>query len=168
MKKQNKFSNKKVYLSAAIRGKVNTPPEFILKLIRFIQENGAVVLDEHVGYENVKERYDIFSKNTKHFLNLSGGKEKNYRKADMKWVDEATHFIALVDGPSLGVGMEIERALLKPERQLPITPILCLIHEENLPYLSAMVLGIENKQFYLKTYRTLEDAKKQIQQFLLS
>jgi hypothetical protein len=74
--------------------------------------------------------------------------------------------VALVNGPSHGVGMEIERALLKPERGLPLTPILCLIRADLLEKLTWMIRGIKQEGFYLKTYTDLDSAQKIIFDFL--
>ena len=74
------------------------------------------------------------------------------REVDIKWVDECTHFIGILTGLSLGVGMEIERALLKPRSNLNKTSILCLVNYEYLNQLSAMVREIKEDHFVLKEY----------------
>ena len=89
----------------------------------------------------------------------------------MGWVDEATHMVALVDSPSLGVGMEIERAVEKPHRGLKKTKILCLVQKDLLESLSYMVRGVTKKEaseYNLKPYNNLEDAKRLVYKFLIS
>ncbi|MEK7526093.1 MAG: hypothetical protein AAB546_01285, partial [Patescibacteria group bacterium] len=92
------------------------------------------------------------------------------RKQDNEWVDQATHLVAVVNAPSHGVGMEIERAILKPQRGLNETPILCLIHETLLDKLSFMVRGVsedEHPSFHLKTYTNLQEAQNTVHDFLI-
>lgn len=54
--------------------------------------------------------------------------------------------------------MEIERALLKPERGLRPTPILYLVDEQNLDSLSWMIRGITDPIVNICTYQTLNEA----------
>jgi len=67
----------------------------------------------------------------------------------------------------MGLGMEIERALLKPERGLPFTPILCLSREDFLEKLTYMIRGIRSEGFFLKTYHDLSTAESIVSDFLL-
>ena len=101
--------------------------------------NGADVLSEHVAARTPEEmraiRLTRIGKRIKD-LDTKAGLWFGVRQIDTEWVDEATHVVAVVNSPSHGVGMEIERALLKPERGLPFTPILCLIREDLLEKLS--------------------------------
>lgn len=87
----------------------------------------------------------------------------------MAWVDECDYLIAVVDGPSHGVGMEIMRALMKEERGLNKTQILCLVHKETYPRLSWMIRGVpENyKNFSLEKYTNLKDAISLVEDFIL-
>lgn len=66
--------------------------------------------------------------------------------------------------------MELQRAIDKPPLGYKKTPILCLVHEDNLEGLSSMVRGInpdeENVDFELKTYKSLEEAKSLVFAFL--
>jgi len=159
------FEGKKVYFSASIRGTV-VNPEIGPQLVKAMQVGGATVLSEHVAINDPRERYEVFFKNTGIRVQNPNEMARVLREVDMRWVDEATHIVSVVDGPSHGVGMELERALLKPERGLNTTPILALINEDSLKNLSAMILGINNPDFYLKTYKTIADAKRHVARFL--
>jgi hypothetical protein len=101
-------------------------------------------------------------------------KHKNYwfyiRKHDISLVDKATHVVAIVNGPSFGVGMELQRALDKPKLGLNQTPILCLVEEKLYDGLSNMIRGVSAKEsptFELKTYQNLRQAKELIYDFLM-
>jgi hypothetical protein len=167
--KEKPFEGTKVYYSGSIRGVANPETDFAYKLVNHMLENGADVLSEHVGARTQEEMDEVF-------LRRSGMDRRTIeepwftaREVDMKWVDEATHLVALVNGPSHGVGMEIERAILKPERGLNQTPILCLVQEDLTDKLTWMVKGIskeESPTFSLKTYTDLEDAREKISIFL--
>lgn len=86
------------------------------KVVNFMKQNGAIILSEHVAATDDMKISD------KMFLENTGIDKSKYiepelsqliREADMKWIDECTHFVALLTGTAFGVGMEIERALLK-------------------------------------------------------
>ena len=61
------------------------------------------------------------------------------RRSDPMLVDEATHFVAIVDGASHSIGRELERAMLKPNLDLNPTPILCLAQEDSLHSLTQVI-----------------------------
>jgi hypothetical protein len=135
-----------------------------------MSEKGANVLSEHVAARTPEEMESIRATRIGERIKEIQGHPEPWlavRKIDVEWVDEATHIVSLVNAPSHGVGMEIERALLKPERGLPFTPILCLIKEEFLEKLSYMVRGIKDEGFFLKTYQNIFDAESLVNDFLL-
>ena len=77
--------------------------------------------------------------------------------------------IALVNGPSHGVGMEIQRAIDNAEMGKPKISILCLVQERRLKDVSWMIRGKQKKEypnFSLKTYKNQEGAKKIVDNFL--
>lgn len=171
-KRNNKqFSRKKIYYSGSIQGIKNLEPNFAWELVQFMISHGADVLSEHVAGRNQAELDEIFTKRSGYVRKKLDNPEEIARKVDMGWVDEATHLIALVNGPSHGVGMEIERALHKPSRGLNETPILCLVHEGLYNKLSWMIKGVikdEAPQFRLTTYTDLKNAKEIVREFLTS
>lgn len=166
------FHNKKIYYSGSIKGAPEPDPLFAWKLIEYLNHNGAEVLSEHVAAPTVEERLEILArKSGKSISQIRDVAEPWFwlRKNNMMWVDQADYFIALVNAPSHGVGMEIERALLKKERGLQVTPILCLVHKERLESLSCMIRGVSEQEcaaFYVKAYASLIEAQEIIQQFL--
>jgi hypothetical protein len=171
IEQEKPFSGMRVYYSDSIKGIKVNDPEFAWNLVRFMSSGGADVLSEHVAGRTRDERNDIF-------LRRSGCDRRTVenpwfigRKIDLEWVDAATHLIAVVDGPSHGVGMEIQRALDKPRMGLSKTPILCLVQAENLENVTWMIRGVssdDSDSFELKTYKDTEDAENVIYNFLLS
>jgi len=166
------FKDLKVYYSGSIKGVPEKDPEFAWKLIQYLIENGANVLSEHVSGRNREEMDQILAKKTgKTIEEIKNDPQPQFtiRSQDLKWVDEATHMVALVNSPSLGVGMEIQRAIDKSKLGMNETPILCLVREDISSKLSFMVSGIssqESPKFKLSVYKDLEEAKKHIFDFL--
>lgn len=170
--KEKPFDGMKIYFSGSIKGAPELDPDFAWKIVQYLGNNGANVLSEHVAARSREEMDEIFVRRAgEHILNIYENDEPwwDIRKMDNRWVDEATHMIALVNAPSLGVGMELERAIHKPERGLNATPILALIHKDVLQSLSYMVRGItqEEVSFRLRTYSSFEDVVREIEEFLL-
>lgn len=163
------FLGYKIYYSGSIRGVVNSEPEFAWKLVQNLISKGADVLSEHVAARNFDEMDDTF-------FRKSGVDRRSLtepwfaaREVDFEWVDEATHMIAVVNGPSHGVGMELQRAIDKPRMGMNLTPVLCLVHESLFENLTWMIRGVsetEHSGFELRTYKSLEDAEKITVDFL--
>ncbi len=176
VKKKNKpnLNQLKVYYSGSISGVPEAEPDFAWHLVQYMIEQGVDVLSEHVAGRTREEMEKIRARRMDLELQEMLSREKPWfdiRKLDTEWVDEATHMVALVNAPSHGVGMEIERALLKPERGLPETPILCLVHSNLKEKLSYMIRGIRKEEypnFFLATYDNLEEAKEIVRTFLMS
>jgi len=164
------FKGLRVYYSGSIKGIPEQDQQFPWKLVKYMSEKGADVLSEHVAARTKEEMDSIRAKRIgKTVKELNENKKPWFeiREFDVEWVDKATHVVTLVNGPSHGVGMEIERALLKPERGLSLTPILALVKDNFLEKLSYMIRGIKNESFFLKTYKNLLDAEILINDFLL-
>ena len=165
------FTGKTVYFSGSIRGVAEVDPDFAWHLVRYMGTGGANVLSEHVAGRSEEERMAMYAQRTGQVVDALRAEQEpwwGFRQQDVEWVDQASHFVALINAPSFGVGMEIERAILKPTRGLPSTPILALIDHRLLDSLSFMVRGIttEEAAFHLRTYATLEDAQEHISDFL--
>lgn len=173
-RKENNLKEVKVYYSGSIQGVREAEPDFAWDLVQYMIGEGVNVLSEHVAARTKEERDKIKARNLGLDLKEMLSEEEPWfsiREADTKWVDEATHMVALVNAPSHGVGMEVERALLKPERGLPLTPILCLVHTDMLEKLSCMIKGVKQDDypsFFLATYNDLEEAKEIVKDFLES
>ncbi len=170
--RERPFEGKKVYYSGSIKGAPEREPDFAWELVQFMAEGGADVLSEHVAARTPEEMESIRARRVGEAIQSISGNPKPWfgiRKQDIDWVEEATHVVALVNAPSHGVGMEIERAILKPRLGLNKTPILCLIHEELADKLSFMVRGISSEEcedYFLRTYGDLAGAKSVVKDFL--
>jgi len=166
------FKGLKVYYSGSIKGTPEPDPEFPLKLVQYMAQNGADVLSEHVASRNPQEMEEIRARRIGKTIQELQKNPKPWfaiRRQDIDWVNEATHVVALVNSPSLGVGMEVQRALDKPKLGMNETPILCLVQEDIFPKLSFMIRGITSQEsplFQLQTYKDLEQAQQNIFNFL--
>jgi hypothetical protein len=169
--KKKPFHGKKVYFSAPIRGARENMPNLAKDLVEFMKKGGADVLSEFVVADLGKRMDRAFSK--KSGVSLLKSKEPWIvaRQIDFQWVDEAEYLVAEVTSPSIGVGMEIQRAKDKENLGLNYTRILCLCRQEIMDKekLSWMVKGVtpeEHQDFYLMGYKTLPGAKRIITRFL--
>lgn len=166
------FEGIKVYYSGSIKGAPELEPDFAWQLVQYMGENGADVLSEHVAARTRQEMESIRARRTGQEIQTMLAQPEPWfsvRRKDVEWVDEATHVVAVVNAPSHGVGMEIERAILKPARGLNETPILCLVHEGLLETLSYMVRGVTYQEcpgYFLRTYAHLDSAKNTVHEFL--
>ncbi len=159
------FKNCKIYISTSLRGGKDPDFKLVQKLAEYLKKEGAKILDEHVVADKENSR-SVLEKRVKEdgkkFL-FPNEPWKDIRRIDHEWVDEADLLIAFVNKPSFGVGMEIERALLRKERGLKPIPIIVFVRKENLSSLSWMVRGINSPSFTLKTYSRIEEVIEEIQ-----
>jgi hypothetical protein len=166
------FEGLRVYYSGSVKGSPEPDPELPWKLIRYIANNGAELLCEHVSTRSPAEMDEIGVRRIGRImqqLRQEPNPSVGVRRQCLQWVDDADCIIALVNGSSHGVGMEIQHAVEKPKFGLNQTPILFLVRSDVLPRLSPMVLGItpeENPGSELKEYSTGEDAQQHIFHFL--
>lgn len=135
----------KIYFAGSIRGGRNDFESY-MELIRHIQKHGKV-LTEHVGYDDVEESERKLT-------------DKEIHDRDLEWLEQADCVIAEVTQPSLGVGYEIALAAEKGKK------ILCLFRERDEKRLSAMISGCGKLR--AEIYKTIEEAKEKIDNFLTS
>ncbi|HYK08924.1 MAG TPA: hypothetical protein VEW42_05485 [Candidatus Eisenbacteria bacterium] len=171
------FRGIKLYFSGSIGGIEEADYELPEQLTGYMQEKGATILDPQVAI-SARRKPDEFRSAMLGVQGISSEEwdqlspqEKDLRiyRKDMSLVDQATHVVALVNGISFGVGMELQRALDKPTLGKNLTPILGLIHTDNIDELSyRMIRGAAQKypHFQLKTYASFEDATRAIHEFL--
>lgn len=174
------FTGKKIYYSGSLTGTPEFDLQFPKQLVAFMENNGAHVLDPHVAISpQLKGEREAYFENLglKYNLSLNDWNNLTYEDQDktrytyfINLLDEATHVVALLNGPTTGVGMEIEHALLKPKLSLNGTPILGLVHKDKREMLSPMIRGAAQvyDHFYLKTYTSVTEAHRHIQQFLFT
>lgn len=168
------FSGTKVYYSGSIYGVQESDIHLPEKLVHYMQENGAQVLDEHVAIPHKGEIFHTAVALSQGFTLEEWFGIEEYQQAlriyehDIRLVDESTHVVVLANGRSHGVGMEVQRALDKPHLGLTITPILVLVHEGFLPRLSFMLRGAAEKYEHMSicVYCSTEQAKEAMYEFL--
>jgi hypothetical protein len=164
------FSGCRVYFSNSISLLANQEAGLGSDVIQYMVENGAEVLDRHVGGKDEAERIAIFKEEFGFNYNDKDNPKAAVEQKDIELVDRATHVIAFVDGPSHGVGNEIQRAIDRYEFKGDDVRILCLVSKENAKKLSWMISGKDDPKypmFHLRTYWGVEDAKAQIFGFLM-
>jgi hypothetical protein len=159
------MSNKTVvYFSGSILGKLNQPTKIAINLVKYIKSKGILVLDTYAAsrkYNDESPENQKVKKENEPWFKV----ESN----DINDIDKSTHLIALINGPSHGVGMEIQRAIDKVEMGKPETKILCLVQKNRFENVSWMIKGKNNHKypnFQIKTYLNQNDAKKIIDLFL--
>lgn len=135
---------KKIYFAGSIRGGRDDKDSYY-EIIQYLQTY-ATVLTEHIG-DNKLTTVGEIDKSEEHIYNR-----------DVSWIKESDLVIAEVSNPSLGVGYEIAYA------ESLNRPILCLYKAKENRKLSAMLRG--NQNITLKEYKTIGDAKKEIDIFL--
>ena len=172
--KERPFERLKVYFSNSIKGEIGKVEDIGVSVVTFLIEKGADVLSENVAFLKPEIGLPIFQRRTGIDLTkVTDDMERAriIRKADINWVDNATHLIAIVNGASYGVGIELQRAMDKPKMGMNRTPVLCLAHKDSFSGLSNMIKGIdpvaEGIPFELTAYEDLEDAKIKITDFLM-
>ena len=134
----------KIYFAGAIRGG-RDETDIYNNIITHLSSK-AEVLTEHVGSSKLTTIGETNYPDREIFLR------------DMEWLQSADLVIAEVTTPSLGVGYELGIA-----EKLKV-PVLCLYHLQEGKRLSAMIGG--NKKFKCQTYKTLDEAKIHINNFL--
>ncbi len=165
---------KSVYVSVSIAGGI--VKDLPLQLMEWIEQTGAVVNDKHVVYAGHDQaaRENFIRQYAAEFFGIKAPREGEpgfdelIYKLDTYLVDEATHMIVVLEKPSHGVGMEIERALSRPARGLPTAKILGLVKDLKFLKLSRMVRGAAEKynNFVLRTYKTEGEIKDLVIEFL--
>jgi len=135
----------KIYFAGSIRaGRADR--ELYLSIIAHLQKYGHV-LTEHVGDQSITSSGD------------QGPEEQIYQR-DLSWLMSSDVIIAEVTTPSLGVGYELGKAEAAGKK------VLCLFRPNENKKLSAMIAG--NKSVVIKTYMTLPEALKIIDDFFKS
>lgn len=135
-----------------------------------MQQEGAQVLDPHVAIPKQNETAffkalaDAHGVTPEQWHQLAGQEQdRRIYEHDMRCVQIASHFVALLNRASSGVGMELQEALRRGD-----LPILGLVHNESIHAISPMIRGAAEVYplFQLKTYENAGDAQKAIQVFL--
>ncbi len=157
----------RVYFSISIAGGEDPDLRLAQDIIEMLKKLGHEVLSEHVVLSG-----DLLKKVFLENAAAAGFDIENMdlpalvRAVDTYWVDQAEALVAVVNRPSFGVGMEIERALLKPRLGLDRTPVLALLRWDLFDKTSKMITGIRDENFRLYRYKSAPGAKRAVNVFL--
>ncbi|XP_064600858.1 5-hydroxymethyl-dUMP N-hydrolase-like [Liolophura sinensis] len=125
-----------IYFCGSIRGG-RQDAELYQRLIEKLKAYGDV-LTEHVGNPNVDDDEEKLT-------------DREIYERDMKWLDQCDVVVAEVTQPSLGVGIELGKALSLGKK------ILCLFRPSSDKRLSALVSGAhDDEKFIVKDYKEKE------------
>ena len=134
--------NIKIYFCGSIRGG-RSYREIYEELILYLKNFGTV-LTEHVAEEKI-------------LTDLHLTDEEIYRR-DIDWLDQSDFIVAEVSTPSLGVGVELARAICHNKK------ILCLSQADKHQDLSAMIKGCP--ELLISVYSDIAEAQSAIRNFL--
>jgi len=167
------FSMKRVFYGAAIQGakdrKERSPVhEFF---ITSIKKQGYDVSTEHTTGKTYEEAMQKLQQAIGPLPADESQRKIVVRNKMIEAIEgDITAAIFEVSTPSLGTGIEIAHAYLRPRLRLPVVPVLALYEKDYWPNnLSTMIRGISTEMvphFSVKEYETLDHGKKIIQDFL--
>ena len=165
----------KVFYGSAIQGAKDRGERAHINrtLIQLIKSHGYEVVSEHTAGVDKEETAKLLEKSIGPLPSV--GKERTiYVRNKMIEAIEGVIIAAVfeVSTPSIGTGVEITHAYLRPRKSLPEIPILSLYQKDYWPNnLSSMISGIapeEIPNFQLVEYKDLEEAIESLSQFLKS
>lgn len=164
---------KQVFYGAAIQGAKDRKERSQVHefFITTIQKQGYEVYTEHTTGKTYEE---AIQKLEKAIGPIPKDELKRKRYVRNKMIDgvegDIKTAIFEVSTPSLGTGIELAHAYLRPRIGLSLIPVLALYEKDYWPNkLSTMIKGISKEDvphFTLKEYKTLEDGKEIINEFL--
>jgi hypothetical protein len=163
----------KVFYGAAIQGSKNRKErahvhEFIIQAIK---KQGLDVYTEHTTGKTYEEAIKKLEKAIGTLPKDDLARRIYVRNKMIEGVEsDIKAAIFEVSNPSLGTGVEIAHAYLRPRLGLPTIPVLALYEKDYWPNkLSTMIRGISKENvahFNLIEYKKLEDTEKIIVEFL--
>ncbi|MFO7677117.1 MAG: hypothetical protein R6V50_01865 [Thermoplasmatota archaeon] len=164
---------KKVFYGAAIQGANNRKERSHIHetFITTIKNNDYQVYTEHTTGNTYKQAIKKLEQAIGP-LPKDELQRKRYVRNKMIEAIEGDIYAAIfeVSTPSLGTGIEIAHAYLRPRIGLPLIPVLALYQKDYWPNkLSTMIKGISKEEvahFTLQEYKDLSEAKKIITNFL--
>ncbi|MBD3388762.1 MAG: hypothetical protein GF416_06810 [Candidatus Altiarchaeales archaeon] len=163
----------KVFFGAALQGARDRSERagFNAALISAIRDGGHEVVTEHTTGRTKEEAASLLEESIGP-LPPPGLERTRYVRERMIGLVEGSISAAVfeVSIPSLGTGIELAHAYLRPRMGLPEVPVLAIYQRGYWPNnLSSMVRGIDSEKmshFTLEEYGGLEDARRVIGWFL--
>ena len=140
-------------------------------MLDLIKSEGHELVSEHVSGKDVEEIRAIIQKEFGQAPKEELARRAWARKNMIDGIEgDVQAAIFEVSVPSLGTGVELAHAYLRPRMGLSKIPILALYKKDYWPNkLSSMVMGItkeEIPQYTLREYSTTEEAKSHVKEFL--
>ena len=164
----------KVFYGGSIQGAKNRGEraEVHQFLINCIKKNGNEVYTEHTSGKNYNDSISMLEKSIGKMPKDDVQRRVFVRNKMIEAVEgDISAAIFEVSIPSLGTGIEIAHAYLRPRMNIKQIPVLCLYEKDYWPNkLSTMIRGISEKDvtnFYLKEYQNLNEAENILSEFLL-
>lgn len=163
----------KIFYGGSIQGAKNRGEraEVHQFLINCIKKNGYDVYTEHTIGKNYDESIDKLEESIGK-IPKEGLERRIFVRNKMIEGVEGNIAAAVfeVSIPSLGTGIEIAHAYLRPRMDIPAVPVLCLYEKDYWPNkLSTMIRGISEHEiphFSLKEYASLYEVEIIISEFL--
>ncbi|MBN2468566.1 MAG: hypothetical protein JXD19_10495 [Deltaproteobacteria bacterium] len=163
----------RVFYGAAIQGNRNRSRRHHLHriLIDTIKTVGCEVVSEHTIGSDFDETASLLSKSLGPLPPVGMGRTVFVRNRMIEFIEsDISAAIFEVSVPSLGTGIEIAHAYLRPRLGLPELPILALCEKEFWPNnLSSMVRGLTQDaypRFSVGEFASVEEACALVKDFL--
>ena len=164
---------KRIFYGAAIQGAANREERAPVHeaLMETIKDMGGVVVAEHTAGKNFEETALLMEQALGPIPSGSHQRALYVRNRMIAMVEgDIDAAVFEVSTPSLGTGIEIAHAYLRPRLGLPAIPVLALYEKGYwLHNLSSMIRGLDPEQFpdiSIKEYGNLADAQAILSGFL--
>lgn len=172
LKKSTINDTMKIFYGAAIQGAENRKKRSHIHqfIIEAIKKQGYKVYTEHTTGKTYEEAIAKLEESIGTMPKEDIERRIYVRNKMIEGVEsDIAAAIFEVSTPSLGTGIEIAHAYLRPRMDLPEIPILALYEKDYWPNeLSTMIRGISKQEistFELKEYHTIYDLEPLIQDF---
>jgi hypothetical protein len=163
----------RVFYGAAIQGRKDRKERSMVHefFIQSIKQQGFDIATEHTSGKTYEEAMEKLQQAIGPLPSDEFEREIYVRNKMIEAIEgDIVAAIFEVSTPSLGTGIEIAHAYLRPRLGYPIAPVLTLYEKDYWPNnLSTMIRGISPERIphvMVKEYTTLEDGKRIITDFL--
>ena len=164
-----------VFFGAAIQGAQNREErsEIHRRLIAAIKTFGCQVLSEHTGGADFDKTAALMESSIGPLPEKGKERTVHIRNEMIRQIEsDIDAAVFEVSTPSLGTGIEIAHAYLRPRLSLPEIPVIALYQKDYWPnHLSAMIDGISREQvphFTLLEYNNPDHAAQLLEPVLTS
>lgn len=170
---RNDHQDPAVFFGAAIQGseKRGERAHVHRELIASIKAMGFHVLSEHTGGRDFAEAAELMEASLGALPDSERQRSIFVRDEMIRMVEsDIAAAVFEVSTPSLGTGIELAHAYLRPRLSLPPIPVIALYQEDYWPnHLSTMINGLSEKRvphFWLISYRDTKHAGDQMKPIL--